>query len=120
MSPASTAWPRVRSLLPVRAAAVARDPRRDLLAGPTVAIVALPLALDLVYAVVIDLAVAGAPALRAVAEQARSEGAHQREWRSDDWPDMRARLPGDSTSQPQAVANIGNYRGHHVVVRARG
>ncbi|WP_187285429.1 SulP family inorganic anion transporter [Streptomyces sp. OR43] len=40
-------WHRVRSLLPARAdfAVMARDPRRDLLAGLTVAIVALPLAL---------------------------------------------------------------------------
>nr|WP_261399660.1 SulP family inorganic anion transporter [Streptomyces albidoflavus] len=40
-------WTRVRSLLPTRAdfAAMTRDPRRDLLAGLTVAIVALPLAL---------------------------------------------------------------------------
>ncbi|MBB4984492.1 SulP family sulfate permease [Streptomyces sp. SFB5A] len=47
MSLASTARTRIRSLLPVRAdvAAMARDPRRDLLAGLTVAIVALPLAL---------------------------------------------------------------------------
>ncbi|MFD0372099.1 SulP family inorganic anion transporter [Streptomyces sp. NPDC127114] len=38
---------RIRSLLPTRAdtAAMARDPRRDLLAGLTVAVVALPLAL---------------------------------------------------------------------------
>ncbi len=67
-----------------------RSPRRDLPAGLTVAIVALPLApgfwvssglvlvltavatvaLDLVYAVIIGLLVAGALALRAVAEQA--------------------------------------------------
>ncbi|MDT0449569.1 SulP family inorganic anion transporter [Streptomyces hesseae] len=41
------AWSRVRSLLPARADLVAarRDPKRDLLAGLTVAIVALPLAL---------------------------------------------------------------------------
>ena len=41
------AWGPVRSLLPARAefAAMRRDPRRDLLAGLTVAIVALPLAL---------------------------------------------------------------------------
>ncbi|MCC3769414.1 SulP family inorganic anion transporter, partial [Streptomyces sp. UNOC14_S4] len=41
------AWSRVRSLLPSRADLVAarRDPKRDLLAGLTVAIVALPLAL---------------------------------------------------------------------------
>ncbi|MFI9585665.1 SulP family inorganic anion transporter [Streptomyces sp. NPDC052236] len=40
-------WDRVRSLLPARAdyAVMARNPRRDLLAGLTVAIVALPLAL---------------------------------------------------------------------------
>lgn len=40
-------WGRVRSLLPARAdfAVMARNPRRDLLAGLTVAIVALPLAL---------------------------------------------------------------------------
>jgi SulP family sulfate permease len=40
-------WERVRSLLPARAdyAVMARNPRRDLLAGLTVAIVALPLAL---------------------------------------------------------------------------
>ncbi|TQK49936.1 SulP family sulfate permease [Streptomyces sp. SLBN-118] len=40
-------WGRVRSLLPARAdfATMARDPRRDLLAGLTVAVVALPLAL---------------------------------------------------------------------------
>ncbi|MFF5451978.1 SulP family inorganic anion transporter [Streptomyces sp. NPDC012950] len=40
-------WKRVRSLLPTRAdlAVVGRDPRRDLLAGLTVAVVALPLAL---------------------------------------------------------------------------
>lgn len=40
-------WARVRALLPVRAdfAAMTRAPRRDLLAGLTVAIVALPLAL---------------------------------------------------------------------------
>ncbi|MGP3753866.1 SulP family inorganic anion transporter [Streptomyces sp. IBSNAI001] len=40
-------WGRVRSLLPARAdfAAMARNPRRDVLAGLTVAIVALPLAL---------------------------------------------------------------------------
>ncbi|MCX4791366.1 SulP family inorganic anion transporter [Streptomyces sp. NBC_01221] len=40
-------WERVRSLLPARAdyAVMARTPRRDLLAGLTVAIVALPLAL---------------------------------------------------------------------------
>ncbi|WP_129260346.1 SulP family inorganic anion transporter [Streptomyces sp. M3] len=40
-------WNRVRSLLPARAdyAVMARNPRRDLLAGLTVAIVALPLAL---------------------------------------------------------------------------
>ena len=43
----SRAWGPVRSLLPVRAdiEAMTRDPRRDLLAGLTVAIVALPLAL---------------------------------------------------------------------------
>ncbi len=42
-----TVLSRLRSLLPVRAdfAAMGRDPRRDLLAGLTVAIVALPLAL---------------------------------------------------------------------------
>ncbi|MEU7168150.1 SulP family inorganic anion transporter [Streptomyces morookaense] len=41
------AWSRVRSLLPARAdlTAACRDPKRDLLAGLTVAIVALPLAL---------------------------------------------------------------------------
>ncbi|MCF3106804.1 SulP family inorganic anion transporter [Streptomyces roseoverticillatus] len=41
------AWSRVRSLLPARADLIAarRDPERDLLAGLTVAIVALPLAL---------------------------------------------------------------------------
>ncbi|MFE7608539.1 SulP family inorganic anion transporter [Streptomyces celluloflavus] len=41
------AWGRVRSLLPARAdfAVMSRNPRRDLLAGLTVAIVALPLAL---------------------------------------------------------------------------
>ncbi|EIE99166.1 SulP family inorganic anion transporter [Saccharomonospora glauca] len=46
MSPI-TAWQRVRSLLPGRAdlRAIRRNPRRDLLAGLTVAIVALPLAL---------------------------------------------------------------------------
>ncbi|WP_433410533.1 SulP family inorganic anion transporter [Saccharomonospora azurea] len=46
MSP-TAAWQRVRSLLPGRAdlRAVRRNPRRDLLAGLTVAIVALPLAL---------------------------------------------------------------------------
>ncbi|WSA05708.1 SulP family inorganic anion transporter (plasmid) [Streptomyces sp. NBC_00841] len=40
-------WERVRSLLPARAdySVMARNPRRDLLAGLTVAIVALPLAL---------------------------------------------------------------------------
>ncbi|OCC12302.1 C4-dicarboxylic acid transporter DauA [Streptomyces sp. PTY087I2] len=44
---AARGWARVRALLPVRAdfAAMARAPRRDLLAGLTVAIVALPLAL---------------------------------------------------------------------------
>ncbi len=43
----NTRWKRVRSLLPTRAdlAAMGRDPRRDLLAGLTVAVVALPLAL---------------------------------------------------------------------------
>ncbi|WP_240138221.1 SulP family inorganic anion transporter [Streptomyces sp. MUM 178J] len=43
----SRAWRPVRSLLPVRAdlQAMARSPRRDLLAGLTVAVVALPLAL---------------------------------------------------------------------------
>lgn len=43
----SAAWTRVRSLLPVRAdfTGMSRNPRRDLLAGLTVAIVALPLAL---------------------------------------------------------------------------
>ncbi|GAA3192781.1 SulP family inorganic anion transporter [Streptomyces ramulosus] len=46
-SPPTRAWGRVRALLPARAdlAAMGRDPRRDLLAGLTVAIVALPLAL---------------------------------------------------------------------------
>ncbi|MEU1671113.1 SulP family inorganic anion transporter [Streptomyces roseifaciens] len=46
-SPAARAWARVRSLLPARAelAGMGRSPRRDLLAGLTVAIVALPLAL---------------------------------------------------------------------------
>ncbi|MFI1224183.1 MULTISPECIES: SulP family inorganic anion transporter [unclassified Streptomyces] len=44
---AARSWGRVRSLLPARAdfAVMARNPRRDLLAGLTVAIVALPLAL---------------------------------------------------------------------------
>ncbi|WP_217562096.1 SulP family inorganic anion transporter [Streptomyces sp. GbtcB6] len=43
----SRAWARITSLLPTRAdlAEVRRDPRRDLLAGLTVAVVALPLAL---------------------------------------------------------------------------
>ncbi|TQE39162.1 SulP family inorganic anion transporter [Streptomyces ipomoeae] len=43
----SRAWPRITSLLPARAdlTEMRRDPRRDLLAGLTVAIVALPLAL---------------------------------------------------------------------------
>lgn len=43
----NTLWKRVRSLLPTRAdlAVMGRDPRRDLLAGLTVAVVALPLAL---------------------------------------------------------------------------
>ncbi|MEH0417295.1 SulP family inorganic anion transporter [Streptomyces sp. B21-083] len=47
MRRAAHAWGPVRSLLPVRAdvEAMTRDPRRDLLAGLTVAIVALPLAL---------------------------------------------------------------------------
>lgn len=46
-SPAVRAWARVRSVLPARAdmAAMGRSPRRDLPAGLTVAIVALPLAL---------------------------------------------------------------------------
>lgn len=46
-TPLARSWDRVRSLLPSRAdyAVMARDPRRDLLAGLTVAIVALPLAL---------------------------------------------------------------------------
>ncbi|TQE22749.1 SulP family inorganic anion transporter [Streptomyces ipomoeae] len=43
----SRAWPRITSLLPARAdlTEMRRDPRRDLLAGLTVAIVALPLVL---------------------------------------------------------------------------
>ncbi|WP_329416667.1 SulP family inorganic anion transporter [Streptomyces sp. NBC_00704] len=43
----STVWARITSLLPGRAdlADIRRDPRRDLLAGLTVAVVALPLAL---------------------------------------------------------------------------
>ncbi|MFD8994066.1 SulP family inorganic anion transporter [Streptomyces abikoensis] len=46
-SPAARAWAPVRSVLPARAdmAVMGRSPRRDLLAGLTVAIVALPLAL---------------------------------------------------------------------------
>ncbi|GAA3091662.1 hypothetical protein GCM10020001_003540 [Nonomuraea salmonea] len=43
----SSGWARLRSILPARSdlAAMGRHPRRDLLAGLTVAIVALPLAL---------------------------------------------------------------------------
>ncbi len=70
----------LRSLLPVRAdfTAMARNPRRDLLAGLTVAIVALPLALGFgvssglgAEAGLATAVVAGALALRAVAKQAR-------------------------------------------------
>ncbi|MEV7231665.1 SulP family inorganic anion transporter [Polymorphospora sp. NPDC051019] len=47
MKPIGRSWRQVRSLLPGRAdlAAIRRQPRRDLLAGLTVAVVALPLAL---------------------------------------------------------------------------
>ncbi|MEV0733661.1 SulP family inorganic anion transporter [Polymorphospora sp. NPDC050346] len=47
MKPIGRSWRQVRSLLPSRAdlAAIRRQPRRDLLAGLTVAVVALPLAL---------------------------------------------------------------------------
>ena len=47
MSAATTVWARTRALLPRHADlhAMRRNPRRDLLAGVTVAFVALPLAL---------------------------------------------------------------------------